>query len=72
MEGEFKVFKLFLDKEGITTRQSCLYLHDQNGKVERKHKHVVKTGLTLLAQVKCHCQEAFTYIYYQQISLICD
>ena len=67
MGGEFKPFKPFLDKEGIALRQSCPYLHEQNGKVERKHRHVVETELTLLAQAKMPLkfwQEAFTYATY--------
>lgn len=31
-------------------RHSCPYTHQQNGLVERKHQHIVETGLTLLAQ----------------------
>ena len=42
MGGEFKVFRPFLEKERITLRQSCPYLYEQNGKAERKHKHVVE------------------------------
>ena len=35
---------------GIGFRHPCPYTHEQNGKVERKHRHIVETGLTLLAQ----------------------
>lgn len=31
-------------------RYSCPHTHHQNGKVERKHRHLVETGLTLIAQ----------------------
>ncbi|KAJ4720471.1 Retrovirus-related Pol polyprotein from transposon TNT 1-94 [Melia azedarach] len=50
MGGEFKAFEPYLKQEGITMRYSCPYTHHQNGKVERKHRHLVETGLTLLAQ----------------------
>lgn len=52
MGGEFKAFQSFLQKEGIQARFSCPYTHHQNGVVERKHRHLVETGLTLLAQAK--------------------
>ena len=64
MGGEFKAFEPYLKREGITLRHSCPYLHEQNGKVERKHRHIVETGLALLAQAKMSLkfwQEAFSY-----------
>ncbi|KAH9726481.1 retrovirus-related pol polyprotein from transposon RE2 [Citrus sinensis] len=50
MGGEYMVFEPYLRNEGITTRYSCPYTHHQNGKAERKYRHLVETGLTLLAQ----------------------
>ena len=50
--GEFKVFQSFLQQEGIQVRFSCPYTHHQNSVVERKYRHLVETGLTLLAQAK--------------------
>ncbi|KAJ4702907.1 Retrovirus-related Pol polyprotein from transposon TNT 1-94 [Melia azedarach] len=50
MGGEFKTFEPYLKQTGITLRYSCPYTHHQNGKAERKHRHIVETGLTLLAQ----------------------
>lgn len=50
--GEFKSFVHFLNKLGITHRFSCPYTSAQNGRVERKHRHVVETGLSLLAQAQ--------------------
>ncbi|KAG8499624.1 hypothetical protein CXB51_006221 [Gossypium anomalum] len=35
---------------GILHRVSCPYMPKQNGVAERKHRHVVETGLALLAQ----------------------
>lgn len=40
----------FLAKNGIQFRPLCLYIHAQNGKVEKKHIHFVELGLTLLAE----------------------
>lgn len=33
-------------------RHPCPYTSRQNGKVERKHRHIIETSLTLLAQSK--------------------
>lgn len=41
----------FFDKLGILHRVSCPHTHQQNGTAERKHRHIVETGLTLLAHV---------------------
>ena len=64
MGGELKTFEPYLKIEGIILRHSCPYLHEQNDNVERKHKHIVETGLALLAQAKMPLkfwQEAFSY-----------
>lgn len=34
---------------GISHRVSCPHTHQQNGSAERKHRHIVETGLALLA-----------------------
>ena len=49
--GEFKNITLssFFTKIGIQHRFSCPYTHEQNGLVERRNRHVVETGLSLLA-----------------------
>lgn len=47
--GEFRAFTEFLKTEGIHHRISCPSAHQQNGLIERKHRHVVENGLTLLA-----------------------
>lgn len=46
---EFKPLTNFLASQGVVHRLTCPYTHHQNGSVERKHRHVVETGLTLLA-----------------------
>ena len=38
----------FLTSEGTIAQLSCQPAHDQNGVVERKHRHVIKTARTLL------------------------
>lgn len=48
--SEFKPLKEFFNERGIIHRYTCPYTSQQNGMVERKHWHVVETGLTLLAQ----------------------
>jgi histone deacetylase 1/2 len=48
--GEFKPLTPHFNKLGILHRLSCPHTHHQQGSVERKHRHVVDTGLSLLAQ----------------------
>ena len=53
---------------GSSFRHPCPHTHEQNGKVERKHRHVVETGLTLLAQASLHLKywwHAFTSEVFQ-------
>lgn len=38
----------YLRDNGITQRSSCPYTHEQNGCAERKHRHIVETGRSLL------------------------
>ncbi|XP_019459912.1 PREDICTED: uncharacterized protein LOC109359670 [Lupinus angustifolius] len=47
--GEFRPFTNYLSNQGILHRLSCPHTHHQRGTVERKHTHIVETGLTLLA-----------------------
>jgi len=50
--GEYtsKQFKDYLSQSGILYRLSCPHTSQQNGISERKHRHIVEVGLTLLAQ----------------------
>ena len=50
--GEFssKLLVDFLKTMGTLHQKSCPHTPEQNGVVERKHRHLVETGLTLLAQ----------------------
>lgn len=47
---------------GIFYRLSCPHTHQQNGAVERKHRHLVETGLALLSHSSVplvHWEDAF-------------
>jgi hypothetical protein len=46
-------FQKFFSNKGITHRLSCPHTHQQNGAIERKHRHIVETGLALLHMPKC-------------------
>jgi len=50
--GEFRPFTKFLNDQGIIHRFTCPHTHHQNGSEERKRRHIVETGLTLLAHAK--------------------
>ncbi|CAH9146153.1 unnamed protein product [Cuscuta epithymum] len=52
--GEYRKLRKTLLTLGINHRQSCAHTHAQNGRVERRHRHVVETGLTLLAHASVH------------------
>jgi len=49
--GEFMShrFQTFLSNNGIAHRKSCPYTSQQNGLAERKLRHILEIGLTLLA-----------------------
>jgi histone deacetylase 1/2 len=47
--GEYEKLHPFFHGLGISHRVSCPHTHQQNGTAERKHRHIVETGLTLLA-----------------------
>ncbi|KAK9078295.1 hypothetical protein SSX86_002352 [Deinandra increscens subsp. villosa] len=46
-----KVREIF-EANGTLHRTSCPYTPQQNGRVERKHRHIVETGLSMLFQSK--------------------
>ncbi|KAK5819614.1 hypothetical protein PVK06_024630 [Gossypium arboreum] len=48
--GEYRAFTSFLASQGIHHRITCPHTSEQNGVVERKHRHIVDMGITLLAQ----------------------
>lgn len=62
--GEFpsSLFEKYLSEYGITHQISCHHTLEQNIFSERKHRHIVESGLTLLAHAKMPTQywlEAF-------------
>lgn len=60
--GEYKKLNSFFQKIGIAHHVSCPHGHQQNGSAERKHRHIVEVGLSLLAQASMPLQfwdEAF-------------
>lgn len=49
--GEYTsvAFKSFLSSNGISHHILCLYTPQQNGLVERKHRHIIETTIALLS-----------------------
>jgi histone deacetylase 1/2 len=47
--GEYEALNSFFKRIGIAHHVSCPYAHQQNGSAERKHRHIVEVGLTLLS-----------------------
>ena len=50
--GEYQKLSTFFQTIGIHHRLICPHTHEQNGTVERRHRHIVETSLTLLGQYK--------------------
>ncbi|KAG8477106.1 hypothetical protein CXB51_030102 [Gossypium anomalum] len=67
--GEFRAFASLLADQGILHRLSCPHTSEQNGVVERKHRHIVETGLTLLAQANLPMQH-WGYAFRSAVHLI--
>jgi hypothetical protein len=55
--GEFQKLRHLFTSHGIHHQITCPHTHQQNGSVERKHRHIVEMGLTLMA----HCSAPLTY-----------
>jgi hypothetical protein len=47
--GEYQKLNSFFSRIGITHLVSCPHMHQQNGAVECKHRHIVEVGLALLS-----------------------
>ena len=47
--GEYQSLNSFFKRLGIAHHVSCPHAHQQNGSAERKHRHIVEVGLSLLA-----------------------
>ena len=45
---EYRPFAALLASYGISHRLICPHIHHQNGVVEKKHRHIVDLGFTLL------------------------
>ncbi|GJZ49090.1 retrovirus-related pol polyprotein from transposon TNT 1-94 [Tanacetum coccineum] len=67
--GEFRNLASFFSSLGIIHRRSCPHTSEQNGFVERRNRHVVETGLTLLAQA-CVPQRFWHYDFDTAVYLI--
>jgi histone deacetylase 1/2 len=50
--GEYHRLHKYFQATGIDHHISCPHTHQQNGLAERKHRHIVETGLTLLVQAQ--------------------
>ena len=47
--GEYEKLNSFFRSIGIRHHVSCPHAHQQNGSAERKHRHIVEVGLSLLS-----------------------
>jgi len=47
--SEYQALHSFFTRIGVEHHVSCPHAHQQNGTAERKHRHIVEMGLTLLA-----------------------
>lgn len=50
--GSLSLLIQFTSENGIQIQLACPYTSAQNGRVERKHRHIVETGLAMFAQAK--------------------
>jgi hypothetical protein len=48
--GEYEKLNSFFTRIGISHLVSCPHTHQQNGGAERKHRHIVEVGFSLLSQ----------------------
>jgi hypothetical protein len=48
--GEYTKLHSFFKEGGISHHVSCPHAHQQNGSAERKHRHIIEVGLSLLSQ----------------------
>jgi histone deacetylase 1/2 len=65
--GEYHKLNSFFQKVGISHHVSCPHAHQQNGSAERKHRHIVEVGLSLLAYASMplkYWDEAFSTAVY--------
>ena len=50
--GEYQKLNTYFKMISIHHRVICPHTHEQNGMVERRHRYIIETGITLLG--KCH------------------
>ena len=55
--GEYRPLHTYFQQHGIIHRITCPHTHEQNGTAERKIRHIVDIGLTLLG----HCGAPYKY-----------
>ena len=67
--GEFLALKAYLQEHGISHLTSPPHTPEHNGVAERKHRHVVETGLTLMTQAMMP-KEYWTFAFAAAIYLI--
>ena len=76
--GEYEKLNSFFQRVGITHLVSCPHAHQQNGVAERKHRHIVEVGLSLLSHASMPLKfwdEAFlatTYLINRTPSKVID
>jgi histone deacetylase 1/2 len=60
--GEYQRLNSLFQRIGISHHVSCPHAHQQNGSAERKYRHIVEVGLSLLAHASMplkFCDETF-------------
>jgi histone deacetylase 1/2 len=65
--GKYQKLNSFFQKVGISHHVSYPHVHQQNGSAERKHRHIVEVGLSLLAHASMPLKfwdEAFSTVVY--------
>lgn len=67
--GDYRSLSSLLAKQRIVHRITCPHTLEQNGVAERKHRHIVEVGLTLLAQAKFSLQ-VWGYMFACAVHLI--
>ncbi|KAE8697187.1 putative DEAD-box ATP-dependent RNA helicase 29-like [Hibiscus syriacus] len=67
--GEYQPLRKWFCANGVQHRPSCPGTSEQNGKAERKHRHIVETGLTMLARAFLP-QKFWSYVFVSAVYLI--
>jgi histone deacetylase 1/2 len=67
--GEYHKLNSFFQTIGIHHKLICPHTHEQNGNAERRHHHIVETGLTLLGQCSAPLQ-FWNYAFESSVYLI--